>query len=135
MTSLAVGSHQRGHHRRRGVLGNDDDGTNSWRGLRLPLKPLREITVSPASLDFGDQDVDAGPSPSQIGDHQQRWSSMTCISLGISLIGADAAEFVIVSDSGETTLGPGGTRTVQVSFDPSNTGAQFGLLEHRVGRC
>ena len=71
--------------------------------------------------------TDAGPTPSKSvtisndGDADLHISS-------VSLTGADAAEFAIESDSGEATLAPGATRTVQVSFDPSSEGAKSANL-------
>lgn len=84
-----------------------------------------ELTVSPGGLGFGDRGADAGPSPSQMvtvtNDGDLHISS-------VSLAGANTAEFAIESDSGQATLTPGGTRTIQVSFDPSCKGAEAANL-------
>ena len=92
---------------------------------RWELAP--EIDVSPASLDFGAKNVDSGPTSSKtvtisnIGDADLHTT-------GISLIGTDAAEFAIDIASGEHTLAPGETLTVQVTFDPSSTGSKSANL-------
>jgi hypothetical protein len=88
---------------------------------------LPEITVSPGSLAFGIRGVDAGPSPAQTvtitndGDGDLHISS-------VSLTGTDLFEFDVESDTGETTLSPGATRTIQISFDPSSEGAKSANL-------
>ncbi len=86
-----------------------------------------EITVTPTDLTFGDQDVDAGATTSQLVSITNDGSTDLHIS-DVSLSGAGAGEFAITSDSGETTLAPGNTRTVQVAFDPTTTGAKSANL-------
>ena len=81
----------------------------------------QEISVGPASIDFGAQPVAAGPTSPQ---------SVTITSLGvnalnvssITLIGSGAAHFSISSDSGQLTLAKNATRTIQLAFDPATSG-------------
>ena len=86
-----------------------------------------EITVAPMSLTFGSQDVDAGATISQMVVITNDGTADLNIS-SVSLTGGDASQFVIESDSGETTLTPGSSRTAQVSFDPSTTGSKSANL-------
>jgi uncharacterized repeat protein (TIGR01451 family) len=87
----------------------------------VPTAP--HITVSPLSLAFGSQDVDAGATISQtVVITNEGTADLTISSLVIT--GTDFSQFSIETDTGEGTLTPGSTRTVQVSFDPSTTGAK-----------
>ena len=89
--------------------------------MSRPSPTSPEITIAPLSLAFGSQDVDAGPTVAQTVVITSDGSADLHIS-SVSLTGTDAAEFIIRSDSGGGTLAPGGTRTVQVAFDPSSSG-------------
>ncbi|MBN2006874.1 MAG: choice-of-anchor D domain-containing protein, partial [Anaerolineae bacterium] len=109
------------------IQSDDDDEptvivTLSGAGAAAP-----EIVVAPLALDFGEQDVDAGPAPSQtviIGNEGSTELHIT----GVVLTGTGTGKFAIDGDTGEATLAPGATRTLQVSFDPSSTGAQTAVL-------
>jgi hypothetical protein len=46
----------------------------------------------------------------------------------VIITGTDASQFSIETDTGEGTLTPGATRTVQVSFDPSTMGVKSAQL-------
>ncbi|MCP4540906.1 MAG: choice-of-anchor D domain-containing protein [Chloroflexi bacterium] len=92
------------------------------RGLVVP-----EITVLPSALLFGDQDVGAGATVSRTVIITNDGTANLNIS-SVSLTGTDDGEFVIESDTGESILTPGDTRTVQVSFDPTTTGAKSANL-------
>jgi uncharacterized repeat protein (TIGR01451 family) len=86
-----------------------------------------EITVTPTSLAFGDRDVDDGATASQAVDITNDGSADLHIS-SVSLTGANTGQFAITSDTGESTLSPGGTRTVRVAFNPATTGAKSAAL-------
>ncbi len=88
---------------------------------------IAEITVDPLSLAFGDQDVDAGPTVSQTVTITNDGSADLYVS-SISLTGGDAAHFQIESGGSPVTLTQGSTYTVQVSFDPTTTGAKSANL-------
>src|SRR5262249_42717521 len=57
---------------------------------------------------------------------------------GLTLAGPNAASFAIESDSGESTLAPGASRTLKLTFTPDNLGNYSATLslrhgDHRVG--
>jgi hypothetical protein len=75
----------------------------------VPTAP--HITVSPLSLAFGSQDVDAGATISQtVVITNEGTADLTISSLVIT--GTDFSQFSIETDTGEGTLTPGSTRTV-----------------------
>lgn len=87
-----------------------------------------DISVVPTTtLDFGERIVEFGPTASQtvtitnVGDFDLHISS-------VALSGTDVSQFSLVADSGESTLAPGGKRTVQVIFDPTSIGAKVARL-------
>ncbi|MCP3974518.1 MAG: choice-of-anchor D domain-containing protein, partial [bacterium] len=86
----------------------------------------QEITVLPSSLLFGAQDVDAGPTVSQTVTITNDGTADLHIS-AVSPTG-DTSEFNLVDSgiagNGAITLTSGGTRTIEVSFDPSGVGAK-----------
>ena len=88
---------------------------------------LPEITVAPLSLDFGDQLLSAGASASQsVTITNDGTASLTLSS--VALTGTDAGGFTVTGDTGEAVLAPGGTRMVDVAFDPSTAGAKTAAL-------
>jgi len=104
---------------------DSDTGNNSSNAQVTVVTP--EITVYPLNLSFGDQYVAAGATPSQTVTITNDGTADLNIS-SITLTGADPAEFLIESDTGEATLTPGSTRTVRVSFDPSGVGPKSANL-------
>ncbi|MCP4536040.1 MAG: choice-of-anchor D domain-containing protein, partial [Chloroflexi bacterium] len=80
-----------------------------------------EITVAPLSLTFGNQNIDAGATVSQTVTITNDGTANLTIS-DVTPTG-DTGEFNLI-DSGESTLTPGNTRTIEVSFDPSSVGAK-----------
>ena len=88
---------------------------------------LAEITVTPLAIDFGSWSPDEGPSGSESVTITNDGTADLNVSQ-VELTGDDAGEFQIVGDSGETVLAPGGTRTVDVVFDPSSLGAKQATL-------
>jgi uncharacterized repeat protein (TIGR01451 family) len=89
--------------------------------------PLPEITVLPAGLDFGSQDVDAGATVSQTVTITNDGTVDLHIT-SVGLTGGDADQFSIESDTGEGTLTPGSARTIRVAFDPTTTGTKSANL-------
>ena len=71
--------------------------------------------------------MDAGPTLSQTVTITNDGSADLHVT-SISLTGGDAAHFQIESGGSPVTLTQGSTRTVQVSFDPSTTGAKSANL-------
>ncbi len=88
-----------------------------------------EITVTGGPLDFGTQDIDAGPTASQsVTIANDGDDNLNFTGAGIQIAGVDASEFLIVSVTDTSPLIPGATRTVDVAFDPSSTGAKSANL-------
>ena len=46
----------------------------------------------------------------------------------VTLIGADTNQFKILSDSGQSVIGPAGSRILTMNFDPGSLGAKSALL-------
>ncbi len=90
------------------------------------------ILVNTASIDFGQRNTPAGPTPNQniLIDNVSDAADLDITSV-VSLIGADPGEFNIVSDTGEDPITPGGRRTVSVNFDPSTVGVKNASLQIR----
>jgi uncharacterized repeat protein (TIGR01451 family) len=105
-----------------------DQGNNSD-SASITLAP--EITVNPLNLAFGNQLVDAGPTASQTVVITNDGTTALSFTGALTLTGADAGEFVLESDTGENPLTPGGTRTIQISFDPSSFGQKSANLAIR----
>ncbi|MBN1887418.1 MAG: choice-of-anchor D domain-containing protein, partial [Thermoflexales bacterium] len=89
-----------------------------------------EITVSPMSLAFGDQDVDTGATAAQAVTIANDGTADLHVS-GIDLAGADASAFIVQSGGGAVTLTQGSAHTVQVAFDPSTPGLKSAVLRVR----
>lgn len=88
----------------------------------------QDVSVSPLNIVFGSQNVDARTTISQtmiIANDGTADLSIT----NITLLGNDAGEFSITSDSGEAVLSPGSSRTLWVSFTPSSPGAKNATLQ------
>ena len=87
-----------------------------------------EISVTPAALNFGLQNVTNGATAA---------TTFTITNLGLigslfvtnlSLAGTDAAQFQIIGATNSSNVTPGGTRTVQVAFDPFTGGPKSASL-------
>ena len=102
-------------------------GRGAWRATVAGVTPGPEITVSPMSIDFGDQEVDAGQTGASSVTITNDGTAPLSIT-GVSLAGTDLGEFAITSDTGETTLAAAQTRTVQLAFDPTSVGAKSAVL-------
>jgi hypothetical protein len=87
-----------------------------------------EITVSPLSLAFGNQNIDTGASAAQSVTITNDGNAVLSIS-SVSLSGTNASDFSISSDTGETTLDPLESRVVQVVFDPATLGSKSASLD------
>ncbi|MFN8595649.1 MAG: choice-of-anchor D domain-containing protein [Anaerolineae bacterium] len=86
-----------------------------------------QLTVSPLSLSFGNQLLSAGQTAAQTINITNTGNITLTIS-GVIVTGTDSLQFIKTSDSGQTTLGPGANRTVQIAFDPSTLGAKTASL-------
>lgn len=87
--------------------------------------PAPGLSVTPASLDFGDVGVgtttDSTATVENTGDADLQVND-------VSIGGADAGAFSILSGSGSGTLAPGDTRDVAVEFAPQSTGEKTQTL-------
>jgi hypothetical protein len=86
-----------------------------------PIGPAPVMSIDPPFLAFGNQVVDVGETTpadltiANVGTDDLEFASIT-------LSGPGAADFRIASDSGESSLAPGESRSVSVSFDPESLG-------------
>jgi hypothetical protein len=87
-----------------------------------------EIDFVPSSLNLGERDMTLGPSGPQTVVITNRGTVNPLIITNISVAGTDANQFLIVNDSGQATLPPGGIRAVQVTFDPDSPGGKSASL-------
>ncbi len=86
--------------------------------------PVPEITVLPASLDYGS--VVVGVSSS--GSFEIRNDGQASLSVsGLSIIGTDKADFVL-ADGTAFSVAAGTSQTVDVTFVPTSTGAKSATL-------
>ncbi len=120
----------------------DNDGNSDYIGFyatkaaAVDRRPLLRVTyqtgssnivVLPGGLDFSSRDISLGQSASQTVTIQNQGGTNLTIN-SVSLTGSFPANYTITSDTGETTLLPGQSRTVQVAFiptDPTGTKAAF----------
>ena len=87
-----------------------------------------ELSRSPATLAFGGQDVDSGPSATHTSTVTNSGSEPVTIS-GVTVGGTDPGEFARLTSAGTdctstTVLTAGQTCDVRVQFDPSTQGAK-----------
>jgi hypothetical protein len=87
------------------------------------------ISAVPAPTDFGQADIDDGPSASMAITITNDGTQLLSFSGSeVEITGADSSEFQIASDTGENPLGPGTDRIVQVRFDPDSLGDKTAAL-------
>ena len=87
-----------------------------------------EIELLPSTLNFGQRNFDAGPTASQTLTITNRGVLNPLNITNVTLTGTNANQFRIVSDTGQTTLPPGGTRRLVLNFDPDTPGAKIAVL-------
>jgi subtilisin-like proprotein convertase family protein len=86
-----------------------------------------DIDLSETILTFGEQGVNQGATApmtltiSNVGD-----AKLTIT--GLTLGGADAGEFAIASDTGETSLAPAGSRILGITFAPTSVGVKGAII-------
>jgi len=104
-----------------------EDRLAALEGGELFRRSSRQRLAERGGDAFGDQGVDLGLTGA---------SALTITNVGgaplaiasVALAGADPGEFVITSDSGDTSLAFGVSRLVMVAFDPSSVGEKFATL-------
>lgn len=110
---------------------NEDPGSSpSEAGRAYIVSSLPpEIVVTPASLAFGTQNTDSGPTP----DMTVTIDNTGCIALeftgaGIALTGPDNTEFAFTISPSTGNLTSDVTREIFIAFDPSSAGAKSANL-------
>jgi cytochrome c peroxidase len=90
-------------------------------GQTLPVvNSVQNMLVTPLFIDFGIQEVAAGPTGSRSVTISNTAASATISIFSVTLQGAQAGEFAIFSDTGQTSLAPGAVRTISCVFDPTS---------------
>lgn len=87
-----------------------------------------EIHVLPGSLNFGTRNINDGPTGGQVFIITNRGAVNPLFLTNVALAGPDTNQFRILADSGQTNLGPRGTRTVTLNFDPTTGGRKNASL-------
>ena len=88
------------------------------------------VTTPDGPLVFGEQDCGAGPTASRrVVIENTGATTLSFTGDEIPLTGPAAQQFKIVSDTGESSLAQGETRTVRVVFDPNTPGAKSASLK------
>ncbi len=94
-----------------------------------PFEPaVATVTVGQASVSFGDQEVELGST----GPRTVTLTNTGTLSVLLGsarLVGSGAADFGIRAAPSGTTLAPGASVDVAVTFDPSDEGAREAALE------
>jgi len=90
--------------------------------------PGPEIDFIPTNANFSPRDMTLGPSaPLSIIITNRGFANSLNIS-NVTLVATNPALFAIINDSGQTVLPPGGTRTVNATFDPNSPGLKAATL-------
>jgi len=94
-------------------------------GEAPPIEP--DISVSPATKNFGNINVSSSSSPQTFNVRNAGYADLAVGT--ISIAGTNATQFTIQNDavSSETII-PGGSATLQVVFTPTSTGAKSAAL-------
>jgi hypothetical protein len=91
---------------------------------------VRHLTPSPASIDFGQQPIEAGSTAPQTATFTNDGTGPVTFTGAAAVTGPDASQFQLGSSTCTGTLAAGGSCTVDVAFDPSTFGdksAQLGV--------
>ncbi len=94
----------------------------------LTQVPFAMTPSAPSPLSFGEQDVDAGATPSRTVLVTNTGSAPLAVTAAI-INGPGAAHFSITDLPPATPFSPGGSRAVGVAFDPAGPGALTATLE------
>jgi hypothetical protein len=94
--------------------------------ILCPALPA-QVSVSPTSVSFGNQLVDAGPTGAEAILIKNTGGSPLTIS-AYGLTGANAAEFAVTGPPAPIVVAPSGETTLFVTFDPSSEGSKTASL-------
>ncbi len=84
------------------------------------------ISISPTSLNFGNQPVDTAGTPQTVTISNAGQATLNVSS--IALQGTNAADFTVTSEAVPLAIAPGSSKTVSVSFRPSASGSRSATL-------
>jgi uncharacterized repeat protein (TIGR01451 family) len=87
-----------------------------------------EISVTPASINFGLQNVTNGPTASTTVTLLNQGLIGSLFVTNFSLVGTDAAHFQLAGATNLSTVTPGNTRTISIAFDPFTAGPKSAVL-------
>ncbi len=107
--------------------GQGSIGSNLSGGAECPSCPVPGTSLTPIANDFGL--VPTGNSSAEVFFLFGNPGNTTVNISSVSIIGANAGDFVISSDSGEGSLAPSETRTIGVQFSPTNGGSRTATLQ------
>ncbi len=114
------------------VLSDDPETINTPAdATQTSVRAVPALAVVPEilTIDFGDQDIDDGPTATRTVEITNTTAATANLTLGfVGLEGASLSDFAIVSDTDEDTLAPGETRLIAVAFDPRSIGSKRASL-------
>jgi hypothetical protein len=84
------------------------------------------ITVSPASINFGNQPVSSSSSPTAVTLTNSGTANLVISNLGVT--GTNSGDFAYTSGTLPITVTPGNSTTVNVTFTPTATGGRVASL-------
>lgn len=99
--------------------------SNNYVSVLLQVPPPSGVTLSPASLNFGNQTVGTPGAPQNATLTNDTTGSLTIT--GISVTGADSGDYSQTNNCG-TSLGTGTSCMINVTFKPSATGTRTATL-------
>jgi parallel beta-helix repeat protein len=111
------------------IVVTSDDTDESL--IRVPLLGTgsdQEITLEPASLEFGLWDLDDGPIAQPLAVFNEGTAPLSFIGPGLTLSGAQSPEFAVTGDPSSASIAAGASREVWVLFDPETMGDFSALL-------
>lgn len=86
------------------------------------------LTVTPTSLNFGSVTVGKHSSPMPVSVKNNSSSSIDIVSPGITISGSPLKDYTQTNNCG-SSIAPGVTCTIEVTFSPKKTGTRTGTLE------
>jgi uncharacterized repeat protein (TIGR01451 family) len=108
------------------VVSDDPETINTAAdATQTSVRAVPALAVVPEilTIDFGDQDIDDGPTATRTVEITNTATATANLTLGfVGLEGASLSDFTIVSDTDEDTLAPGQTRLIALAFDPRSIG-------------
>ncbi|MCA9444414.1 MAG: FG-GAP repeat protein, partial [Candidatus Omnitrophica bacterium] len=110
-----------------GAWGETVSGLNAAGRTYIYHAPFPSVDIAPGNIGFGTQTINQGPTASMAVILTNTGSESLPIT-EVKLVGTGASQFTIIADSGETSLGVGMSRAVDVAFDPDSEGIKEAKL-------